>query len=169
MASSDEEALRRDLFGCAFRLGERRGKWALRGIYFPYVLCFVAAPPRPRGPVGILLRSECKGYSGVAPTSQLWHGGHNIALPVANRPRSGSSVLVAFSDWNPCLYHPIDRLASQHWAADQFVEQRWTPDRTITFLLETVHGILNRTDYSGADLPATALDVPKAFMGGNLG
>jgi hypothetical protein len=165
--SPDEAALLRDLASGAFKLGECRGNWACRGIAFPHVLFFVAAPARPGGPAGFLLRSECRGYSGVAPTSQLWHGGNDEPLALAHRPRGGNGVLAAFSDWNPCLYHPIDRLAAAHWAADQFGEKRWTPDKTITFLLETVYGLLHCSDYTGADLPPAALDVPKAFVGGD--
>lgn len=163
--SPDEAALRRDLAAAAFIVGERRGRWALRGIAFPHVLFFVAAPARPGGPAGFLLRSECRGYSGIAPTSQLWHGGNDAPLPMANRPRSGGDVLRAFSDWQLCLYHPIDRLAAGHWPAGQFGEKRWTPGKTITFLMETVHGLLHCSDYTHADLPAAALDVPAAFVG----
>jgi hypothetical protein len=130
--SPDEAALRRDLASGAFKLGECRGNWACRGIEFPHVLFFVAAPGRPAGPAGFLLRSECRGYSGVAPTSQLWHGGNNAALVLAHRPQGKNGVLMAFSDWNPCLYHPVDRLAAGHWSTDQFREQRWTPDKTIS-------------------------------------
>lgn len=161
----DEAALRRDLTALDFSLGMRRGKWSLRGLAFPYVLFFIAAPPRPRGPAGFLLRSECRGYSGIAPTSQLWHGGNNAPLVLAHRPQGKNGVLVAFSDWNPCLYHPIDRLAAAHWSADQFQEKRWTPDKTITFLLETVHGLLDCTDYTGADLPEAPLELPPEFVG----
>jgi len=45
---------------------------------------------------------------------------------------------MAFSSWGQCLYHPVDRLARDHWPG-QYPELVWTPEKTITFLLETVH------------------------------
>jgi hypothetical protein len=160
----DEEALRRDLNEPAFRVGEHRGKWALKGVCFPYALFFVAAAPRATGPGGFLLRSECAGYSGTAPTSQLWHGGKDAALDLAHRPHSAQGVMPAFSSWGECLYHPVDRRACDHWPG-QFAEQKWTPDKTITFLLETVHELLFSPQYSHASFPAEALTVPTAFVG----
>ena len=164
--SPDEQSLRHDLSAPAFRLGARRGKWALKGICFPYALFFIAAPPRSRGPTGFFLRSECRGYSGTAPTSQLWHGGNDAPLEPGQRPFGGQSVMVPFSAWGQCLYHPIDRQARDHWPG-KFEDQKWTPDKTITFLLETVHGLLHSPDYTHADLPPSALIVPTSFVGGD--
>lgn len=161
--STDRQALLRDLAAAEFRIGERRGKWAFKGMAFPYALFFVAAPLRPRGPVGFMMRSECKGYSGVAPTSQLWHGGRNEALEAAHRPQTKQGLMTAFSTWGPCLYHPIDRLARDHWGSN-YADRKWTPDKTISFLLETVYGLLHCSDYTHADLPADALKVPEAFV-----
>jgi hypothetical protein len=163
----DEQALLRDLALPSFRVGERRGKWALKGVRFPLVLFFIAAPARPSGPAGLLLRSECTGYSGTAPTSQLWHGGQNAPLAEKHRPRNAQgAVLTAFSSWGQCLYNPVDRLARDHWPG-QYPELIWTPDKTITFLVETVHGILFSSDYSGADLPAAALELSAEFVAGD--
>lgn len=165
----DEAALHQDLKSLAFRVGERRGKWELRGFKFPFVLCFVAAKPIAGGPAGFLLRSECAGYSGNAPTSQLWHGARDSVLPVEYRPRTSQGVMEAFKDWQHCLYHPIDRVARQHnnWERD-FPEKLWTPDKDITFLLETVHDLLHSSEYLGASLPAEALSVPSPFVDVNL-
>jgi hypothetical protein len=160
----DEQALMRDLALPSFNVGERRGLWKLLGVRFPHALFFVAAPKREKGLKGFLLRSECTGYSGTAPTSQLWHGGLNAPLDVAHRPRDAhGGVLIAFSTWGQCLYHPIDRLARIHWPG-QYSELAWTPDKTITFLLETIHGILFSSEYAGADLPAATLELPAEFV-----
>lgn len=161
----DEEALRRDLAALSFKVGERRGKWRLLGIKFPLVLFFVAAAPRPDGPVGFLLLSECSGYSATAPTSQLWHGGQNAPLAVANRPHTAQGVVLAFQDWGKCLYHPIDRLARDHnnWPVSH-PEKLWTPDKDITFLLETVYALLHTSEYLRANLPPEALKLPQSFM-----
>lgn len=160
----DEQALQRDLAGLPFSIGERRGKWALLGCRFPYVLFFIAAAPRNGGPPGFLLRSECTGYRAAAPTSQLWHGGADQALPQANRPKKAAGVITAFQDWaSPCLYHPIDRLARPHWP-NQYADMAWSPDKEITFLLETVYGLVQSAEYVGADLPEAALAMPASFM-----
>jgi hypothetical protein len=165
----DEAALRRDLASPAFRVGERRGRWRACGVSFPFVLFFVAAPPRPGGPASFLLRSECTGYSATAPNSQLWHGGENKPLEERHRPRNKQgAVLTAFSGWGACLYHPIDRLARSHWP-NRYPDMLWTADKDITFLLETVHGILDCSEYAGADLPAAATQLPPEFVAHDVG
>lgn len=163
---ADERALLRDLAAPAFKIGERRGRWLLKGVKFPHALFFIAAPARPAGPTGFLLRSECTGYSGIAPTSQLWHGSDNTPLAESHRPKNAQgTVLPAFCSWGQCLYHPVDRLARGHgsWATT-YPGLLWTPEKEITFLLETVHDILRSSDYAGADLPAAALELPPQFM-----
>jgi hypothetical protein len=163
---ADERALRRDLAAPAFKIRERRGKWLLKGIKFPHVLFFIAAPARPGGPAGFLLRSDCTGYSGIAPISQLWHGANNAPLAEGHRPRNTQGgVLLPFCSWGLCLYHPIDRLARDHgkWATTH-PDLLWTPQKEITFLLETVHAILHSSDYAGADLPASALELPAELV-----
>lgn len=167
----DEAALLRDLASAAFRVGERRGRWDLRGVRFPHVLFFIAAPVRAGGPSGFLMRSDCTGYSGTAPNSQLWNGGTNAPLEERHRPKKrDGGVMTAFSTWGPCLYHPIDRLARDHghWPT-QHPEMLWTADKDITFLLETVHAILDSSEYAGADLPAAATELPPEFMVRNVG
>jgi len=158
-----QQALLRDLQSPTFRVGVQRGKWRLMGLHFPFALFFITAAPRQNGPAGFLLRSECSGYSGIAPTSQLWHGGNNAVLDVLHRPRSAQDVMVAFSAWGQCLYHPIDRLARDHWPG-QFLEKQWHPHHTITFLTETVYDLLHTSEYSHANLPAEALNVPPEFV-----
>lgn len=161
----DERALREDIALIKFKVGKRRGKWALRGLKFPHALFFVAAASVPNGPRGFLLRSECSGYSAIAPTSELWHGGLDVPLEPALRPQTPQGLMVAFSAWGRCLYHPIDRLARAHgnWERE-FPDKLWTPDKDITFLLETVYDLLHSSDYAGAPLPDAALSVPASFM-----
>src|SRR5438477_1271630 len=117
----DQDALFRDIAAPSFAVAVRRGKWAFKGFKYPHALFFIAAAPRVGGPPGFLLRSDCSGYSGIAPTSLLWHGGLNAALDPAHRPRdAGGGVILAFCPWGQCLYHPIDRLAATHnnWPRD---------------------------------------------------
>jgi len=58
----DQQALWEDLRSPTFRVGERKGRWALKGLRFPHVLCFVEAAQVAGGPSGFLLRTECSGY-----------------------------------------------------------------------------------------------------------
>jgi hypothetical protein len=162
----DEEALLRDLNSPTFRIGHRRGKWEAKGIKFPFALFFVATAPVLNGPPGFLLRSDFTGYSGCAPTSQLWHGGLDAPLQVIHRPHNQNAVMEAFKDWQYCLYHPVDRVAlaaHKNWESE-FPEKIWKPDKDITFLLETVHDLLHASEYIRAALPAEALNVPPSFV-----
>ena len=42
----DQNALIRDLASPTFKVGVRRGRWALLGVKFPIAMFFVAAPVR---------------------------------------------------------------------------------------------------------------------------
>ncbi len=99
----------------------------------------------------------------MAPTSQLWHGGENVALAEAYRPRTAAGVMECFSSWQPCLYHPIDRLAAEHWPSAH-LDERWKPGDDVVVLLEKVYGFINRSDYTGASLPESALKVPAGYL-----
>ena len=165
----DEIALISDLRSPTFIVGERRGKWRLEGLRFPYALFFIAARPLPTGPAGFLLRSECSGYPASGPTSQLWHGAKDAPLTVECRPQTPTGVMLAFQEWEPCIYHPIDRRARTHnnWEHD-FPEKLWAPTKNITFLLETVHELFHSSEYLGAPLSAEALNLPASFMDNDL-
>lgn len=156
----DEKALRADLESTTVRLGIKRKKWRVEGIVFPHVLFYIAAAPVPGGPTGFLLLSECRGYPGIAPTSQLWHGGNDGPLAKQHRPN-----VIAFSDHNSGLYLPIDRLNRNHsdWET-KHADMLWKPTMKIDVLLETVYDLLNCADYPGAVLPADALNVPERFV-----
>jgi hypothetical protein len=168
---ADQNALMRDLASSTFKVGVRRGRWALLGVKFPIAMFFVAAPVRLGGPAGFLLRSDCSGYPATAPNSQLWHGRDNQPLDDKHRPKTKQGgTMISFCTWGPCLYHPVDRLARDHgqWST-QHRDLLWTVDKDIMFLLETVHAILDSTDYAGANLPATALELPQEFVARNAG
>jgi hypothetical protein len=156
----DELALREDLEGTAFKVGARRKKWRLVRLEFPIAYFAIAAPPRPNSPDWLLLKADCRGYRASAPTAQLWNGKLDAALPVGERPRDANgNVLIAFSPWKACLYHPVDRMARSHWS-NAHADLAWGPGRDIVFFLETVYGLLHVSEYAGASAPADAVELP---------
>src|SRR5258705_12912716 len=102
----DEEALLSDLASCKFKVGELRQKWKLVRLNFPIAFFRIRPALVAEGPQWFLLRADCTGYPGQAPTAQLWNGIANAAMPLEDRPHSRNGVLIAFSQWQPCLYHP---------------------------------------------------------------
>ena len=97
----------RDLASPTFKVGVRRGRWALLAVKFPIAMFFVAAPVRLGGPIGFLLRSDCSGYPATAPNSQLWHGHDNQPLADAHRPknRHGGTSLIQYVGGVPLSPH----------------------------------------------------------------
>lgn len=156
----DQEALEADLKSPAFRLGVLRGKWELAHVRFPLVFLRVSAPARAEGPAWFLLAANCNGYPAQAPTAQLWDGRDDKPLEESLRPRGQSGVLIAFKNWNNCLYHPIDRLARSHWPNDH-ADLAWRRDSDITHFLETVHGLIDVAQYLGASAPDAAAFLSK--------
>jgi len=142
----DEEAFRADLATCDFKVGELRRKWKLVRLAFPIAFIRVRPANVQEGPEWFLFRTDWAGYRGQGPTAQLWNGMSNVELPLEERPHGCNGVLVAFSQWKPCLYHPIDRMARSHWP-NQYADLAWGPGRDITFFLETVYGLLHDPQY----------------------
>jgi hypothetical protein len=155
----DEEALRADLASRKFEVGELRRKWVLVHLAFPIAFFRVRPAHVQDGPQWFLLRTDCAGYRGQAPTAQLWNGISNGALPLEERPHGRNGVLVAFSQWKPCLYHPIDRMAREHWP-NQHADLAWGPGKDITFFLETVYGLLHDPQYLVAKAKTAAAFLP---------
>jgi hypothetical protein len=151
----DHQALVADIEGVEFKLGAIRGKWRLETLKFPFAFVAIRAPKRDQGPARFLLRIDCTNYPTLAPTSQLWDGRTDTALRLEERPMGKAGVLVAFSGWNACLYHPIDRVAREHWP-NQFSELAWKKGSNIVTLLEIVHDLLNDPEYMVATAPNAA-------------
>src|SRR5579871_5845437 len=101
-----EKTLRDDLAGASFRLGTRRGRWKLARLRWPFAYFQIPKPPSKPGPSYFLLRVDCTGYPG-SPTAQLWDARSDQALALEQRPFGSGGVLIAFSSWSACLYHPI--------------------------------------------------------------
>jgi len=153
----DEAALRRHLADPMYQAGERSGRYRLVHLNFPLAFFIVAAPLHADGPSGFLFRIDCTNYPIEAPSAQPWHGTAWRALSGSERPRSSQGgLLIAFSEWGPCLYHPMDRLGRPHWP-DQHSDLVWKDSLEITDFLEMIHGLLHDPKYAGAAVSAEAL------------
>jgi len=99
----DEAALRRDLQGAAFLVGEAEGRWCLLdppGIRFPEVFMSVSAAKRDRSPDSFCFRIECTGYPSSAPTSMLWDSQAGRQLALNQYPKGGGDVDKVFrTNW----------------------------------------------------------------------
>lgn len=153
----DESALRRHLTEPLYQARERAGRYRLMHLEFPLAYFIVAAPAHVDGPPGFLFRIDCTNYQIEAPSAQPWHGSARRALTGSERPRSSQGgLLIAFSEWGPCLYHPMDRLGRPHWP-DQHSDLVWNDSLEITDFLEMIHGLLNDPKYAGATFSPEAL------------
>lgn len=155
----DESALRMDLAGTRYRVNEFRGKWKLVSLEFPIAMFRVRGAAKPGCPPWLLLRLDCAGYRGVAPTGQLWNGPLNAELESTLRPHSANGIITAFQEWGKCLYHPIDRLARHHWAG-QHNDLAWSKDKDITSYLEVVYDLLHDSQYVSCKATAAAAYLP---------
>jgi hypothetical protein len=154
----DEAALRADLTSAAFKLGVFRGRWDLVRVRFPYVWFRISKPALKRGPPFFLLRVDATSYPGPL-TAQLWDARNDRALELERRPHGAGGVLIAFSNWGACLYHPIDRVARDHWR-NQFDDLAWKAGSDIVTFLETVHALIHDPAYVQSTAPAEAAELP---------
>lgn len=152
-----ESLLRADLRSAAFRIGAYRGRWQFVRLRFPYLWIRLPKPLFKPGPDFFLLRVDCSGYPG-APTAQLWNAVTDTALALEQRPYGATGVLTAFSGWAACLYHPIDRLARDHWPG-QFEDLAWKPGFDIVSFLEVVHALIRDPAYVQSSAPSAAAEL----------
>ena len=162
----DQAAVAAHLASHRFRRGEAMGRWRLLGHFHPEVLIAVSAAARIGSPDWLLLRMQVEAFPAIGPTGQLYHGGEDRALVAHERPRGADgNVHPCFSDFGPCLYHPIDRLsfAGGHWAG-QYADERWHPHFHLTRYIEVLHEILHSAEYAGAGLLPGAVALPSRLV-----
>ena len=156
--SLDETALNASIASSSFRIGVARSKWRHVKTDFPHVYFQIALPKNKPGPEWVLIRVKCDGFPAIAPTAQLWDARTNAALPDNLRPFGATGLLIQFSAWGACLYHPIDRVARDHWPG-KFQELVWLPGSSIAAFLEVVHDLCNDSAYVRCDAPAAAAEM----------
>lgn len=155
----DESQLRADLSTARYLVHEFRKKWKLVKLEFPIAWFRIRAAKRTSGPDWFLLKMDCAGYRGSAPTGQLWDGVAGTALLPELRPHSANGLMTAFSNWGPCIYHPIDRLARDHWPG-KHEDLAWSSEKDVVTYLEVVHDLLNAPEYLVSKAPAAAAYLP---------
>lgn len=151
----DERTLRTHLAGGGFRAGEAGGRWRLVDLTWPYVTVAVAAAERPNGPSEFVLRLECTGYPHAAPTGGIWDLDSGTSLPADRRPKGPRALQLFRTDgWHgaaTAMYAAWDRAGLQahpEWA-QRYPLLAWNPGRTLTFILDNVHEVINADDYLG--------------------
>ena len=159
----DLAALAADIEGVRFKVGVMRRKWRLEALELPIAYFSITAPKRDQGPTRFLLRADCRNYPTVAPTSQLWDGRTDTALRIEERPMGRTGVLTAFTPWNACLYHPIDRIARGHWP-NEFSELAWKQGSDIVTLLEVVYDLIDNPDYMVSAAPDAAASLRRPLV-----
>lgn len=148
----DERALRGHLASGGFRAGEAAGRWRLVDVTWPFVTVTVAAADRPNSPSEFTLRLECTGYPHTAPTGGVWDLDTNASLAPDLRPKSGRAAQLFRADgWtggSTAMYAAWDRAGLQghpEWA-NTHPRVAWNSTRTLTFILNNVHEVLNADD-----------------------
>lgn len=150
----DERALRSDLASGGFRAGEAAGRWRLVDIAWPHVTVAITAGSRPDSPGEFVVRFECTGYPHTAPTGSIWDLETDASMPADRRPKGEHAAKLFRADgWQggTAMYAPWDRAglrAHPDWA-QKYPLSAWNPTRTLTFIVDNVHEVLNADDYLG--------------------
>ncbi|MFL6728209.1 MAG: hypothetical protein ACJ8FS_17090 [Sphingomicrobium sp.] len=134
-----------DMLGPDFVSGVEKGRWRLANQAFP-VLDIAIAATEPNGEKKeYLFRFELTNYPAQAPMVRIWDADANAPLAREKRPQGNGRVALAFQVWgSDTVYRPWDRCTGPHNGnADRLAHLAWRSDRTLTFILEDLHGILN--------------------------
>jgi hypothetical protein len=134
------ELLRED-----FVSGVEKARWRLANQAFP-VLDIAVSATEPNGDeTEYLFRFELTNYPAQAPMVRIWDPDTNGPLAKEKRPQGNTRVTLAFQLWgSDTVYRPWDRCTGPHNDnAARLPNSAWRIDRTLTFILEDLHGILN--------------------------
>lgn len=145
MRDLSELRVEQDLASAAVRAGERSGLWRVVQRAHPRILFEVAAT-EPDSRLGwYRFMAELSGFPGQAPHVRIWDTRADAPLAQHLRPRGGPRVSTAFQLWSAdTVYRPWERMAATHnnfrLAHPQLA---WHAGRTLAFIFEDLHGILN--------------------------
>lgn len=134
-----------DLLAPAFRAGEVAERWRVVARAFPVLLVEVAATEPDCRSSWYRFRVDVSGYPGKPPWVRIWDTTADQPLPLHLRPTGCHRVSVTFQNWaNDTVYRPWERMAADHNNFRLVHPQlAWHPGRTLAFIFEDLHGILN--------------------------
>jgi hypothetical protein len=154
VASPDERAVRQHLRSGRFLAGAAAGKWRLISLVWPVALIAVSAAERPNGPGEFVLRLDLSGYPQDGPTGGVWDPEADVSLPADRRPKGRRVGQVFRADgWEggTAMYAPWDRVALRGhpgWR-QAYTQEVWSPTRDLSFVLGSIHELLNSDEYVG--------------------
>ena len=128
-----------------FVQGEEKGRWRVVASDFPR-LDIVIAATEPDGTASEYgFRFELTNFPGTAPMVRIWDIGKDEPLHKDLRPKGNRRIEKTFQQWgDDTVYRPWDRRTGPHISnAANMQHLAWRVDRTLTFILEDLHGILN--------------------------
>src|SRR5437870_125946 len=106
----DAQAFHHDVESAVFLSGEKRGRWRLIRIAWPFAVIAVRA----RDQSEYFFRFDCKNYPALAPTAQPWSSQVDAPAAPPEWPKGTGRVAAVFrSDWKggTALYLPCDRVS----------------------------------------------------------
>ena len=134
-----------DLEGGDFLSGYDAGRWRIISYEFP-ILDFAISATEPDGSASEYgFRADLANYPGQAPMVQIWDHEQKCPLASDRRPKGGVRVQTTFQCWgSDTVYRPWDRMTGPHNNnAVAFPHLAWHPERSLAFIFEDLHGILN--------------------------
>jgi len=134
-----------ELASPAFADGVGAGRWRVIVSAFPTLDIMIAATEPDGRASEYGFRFELSNFPATAPRVRIWDFNANTALAAPARPKGGRRVQVAFQNWSDdTVYRPWERNTGPHNSiAANSPHFAWRPDRTLAFILEDLHGILN--------------------------
>lgn len=140
--SSGEQQLRAHLESGRFQAGSANGRWRLIELAWPHAFVEVCASDGRR----FVLRFDCTGYPGNAPTATLWNTETDCLLEARFWPRGGRVSQVFNFRWKAgsALYIPCDRQAIEGhggWIGE-YPWLVWNPNQGVLQYIEAVWEVL---------------------------
>ena len=124
-------------------IGGRR--WRMIAFAFPCLDFAVSATEPGGGRSEYGFRAELSNYPAQAPLVRIWDFGCNAALAPASRPKGGPRLQRSFQAWQmDTVYRAWDRMTGPH--NNNRVSSphlAWHPGRSLSFILEDLHALLN--------------------------
>lgn len=125
--------------------GVEKSRWRLVHQAFPIIDIAISATEPNGERKDYVFRFELTNFPAQAPMVRIWDPESNGPLAKDKRPHGNARVALAFQVWgSDTVYRPWDRCTGPHNGnAAKLPGSAWRTDRTLTFVLGDLHGILN--------------------------